>query len=205
MHSFYSAENNPFQHYSYTIFEAEVASTFNEQLLASGLYSRAENEGMKAYLLSKQIDDIIATIFRQTMFAEFEHRTHSMAEKGMPLTVDTLRSEYKSLLADYFGPETVFEETSDLEGLRIPHFYRAFYVYKYATGLSAAIALSERVLSGGEKEKNDYLSFLKSGGSKYPLDSLKLAGVDMESGETVKAALARFKALLESLEKIKTF
>jgi len=205
MHSWYSARNNPFQHYSYTIFEAEVASTFNEQLLASDLYNRAENESMKAYLLSKQIDDIIATIFRQTMFAEFEHKTHLMAENGVPLTADTLRTEYKKLLTDYFGPETVFEEVSDLEGLRIPHFYRAFYVYKYATGLSAAIALSERVLNGGEKEKKDYLSFLKSGGSKYPLESLKLAGVDMETGEAVKAALSRFKALLESLEKIKTF
>ncbi|MCL2293743.1 MAG: oligoendopeptidase F [Spirochaetes bacterium] len=202
MHSWYSKRNNPFQHYSYTIFEAEVASTFNEQLLAVHLLKKAENNNMKAYLLCKQIDDIIATIFRQTMFAEFEHKVHDMAEKGIPLTLESLRAAYKDLLRAYFGPETVFEETSDLEGLRIPHFYRAFYVYKYATGLSAAIALSERVLNGGEKEKNDYLGFLKSGGSKYPLESLKLAGVDMESPEPVNAALARFSALVENLKKI---
>ncbi len=205
MHSWYSARNNPFQHYSYTIFEAEVASTFNEQLLAAYLVSKTDSDRMKAYLLSKQIDDIIATIFRQTMFAEFEHKTHKMAENGIPLTTDSLRNEYKRLLSDYFGPDMEFEANSDLEGLRIPHFYRAFYVYKYATGLSAAIALSERVLKGGEKEKNDYLSFLKSGGSRYPLESLKLAGVDMESKEPVNAALGKFAVLLEDLKEIKNF
>ncbi len=202
MHSWYSKRNNPFQHYNYTIFEAEVASTFNEQLLAAHLYKKAENNTMKAYLLCKQIDDIIATIFRQTMFAEFEYKVHDMAEKGIPVTLENLRTTYRNLLKDYFGPETVLEEVSDLEGLRIPHFYRAFYVYKYATGLSAAIALSERVLNGGEKEKNDYLGFLKSGGSKYPLESLKLAGVDMESPEPVNAALGKFSALLDALKKI---
>ena len=202
MHSWYSKRNNPFQHYNYTIFEAEVASTFNEQLLAAHLYKKAENNSMKAYLLCKQIDDIIATIFRQTMFAEFEHKVHAMAEKGIPVTLESLRTTYRNLLTDYFGHETIIETVSDLEGLRIPHFYRAFYVYKYATGLSAAIALSERVLNGGEKEKNDYIGFLKSGGSKYPLESLKLAGVDMESPEPVNAALGKFSVLLESLKKI---
>ncbi|MDX9801491.1 MAG: oligoendopeptidase F [Spirochaetia bacterium] len=205
MHSWYSARNNPFQHYNYTIFEAEVASTFNEQLLAAYLLRESDNERMKGYLLCKQIDDIIATIFRQTMFAEFEHKTHEMTENGIPLTTDSLRSEYKKLLSAYFGPDMEFEHNSDLEGLRIPHFYRAFYVYKYATGLSAAIALSELVLNGGEKEKADYLSFLKSGGSLYPLESLKLAGVDMESRETVNAALGKFASLLESLKEIKNF
>ena len=201
MHSWYSTRNNPFQHYGYTIFEAEVASTFNEQLLATHLHGKAENNSMKAYLLCKQIDDIIATIFRQTMFAEFEYKVHDMAEKGIPITLETLRSTYRDLLKDYFGPQTILETVSDLEGLRIPHFYRAFYVYKYATGLSAAIALSERVLNGGEKEKNDYLGFLKSGGSKYPLESLKLAGIDMESPEPVNAALAKFSVLIEALKK----
>jgi oligoendopeptidase F len=202
MHSWYSKLNNPFQHYNYTIFEAEVASTFNEQLLAAHLYKKAKNNSMKAYLLCKQIDDIIATIFRQTMFAEFEHKVHDMAEKGIPITLESLRTTYRNLLKDYFGQETIIETVSDLEGLRIPHFYRAFYVYKYATGLSAAIALSERVLNGGEKEKNDYIGFLKSGGSKYPLESLKLAGVDMGSPEPVNAALGKFSVLLEALKKI---
>lgn len=202
MHSWYSARNNPFQHYNYTIFEAEVASTFNEQLLAAYLMKNSENDSIKAYLLSKQIDDIIATIFRQTMFAEFEQKTHEMAENGVPLTVESLRKTYRTLLEDYFGSETGLEEASDLEGLRIPHFYRAFYVYKYATGLSAAIALSEQVMGGGEKEKNQYLGFLKSGGSKYPLESLRLAGVDMESPEPVRKALEKFDALTRELAKI---
>ena len=130
MHSWYSVSNNPFQHYDYTIFEAEVASTFNEQLLAKYLIDNAENDEMKKYLINKQVDDIVATIFRQTMFAEFELITHTMAENGVPLTVDSLRGEYRKLLEKYFGSEVELEELSDLEGLRIPHFYRAFYVYK---------------------------------------------------------------------------
>ena len=200
MHSWYSVRNNPFQHYDYTIFEAEVASTFNEQLLAKHLIKNAESNEMKSYLINKQIDDIVATIFRQTMFAEFELITHTMAENGVPLTVDSLRSEYRKLLEKYFGSSVELEDLSDLEGLRIPHFYRAFYVYKYATGLSAAFALSEKVLSGGEKEKNDYLSFLKSGGSRYPLESLKLAGVDMSRPEPVQNAMKKFETLVNELE-----
>ena len=202
MHSWYSVNNNPFQNYDYTIFEAEVASTFNEQLLAKYLIDNAENSDMKKFLINKQIDDIIATIFRQTMFAEFELITHKMAEEGIPLTVDSLRKEYRKLLEKYFGSNVKLEELSDLEGLRIPHFYRAFYVYKYATGLSAAFALSEKVLNGGDKEREDYLSFLKSGGSRFPLDSLKLAGVDMSSPEPVQDAMRKFESLVNELDKI---
>ena len=201
MHSWYSVRNNPFQHYDYTIFEAEVASTFNEQLLAKYLIDNAENDEMKKYLINKQLDDIIATIFRQTMFAEYELITHTMAENGVPLTVDSLRSEYRKLLEKYFGKDVALEDLSDLEGLRIPHFYRAFYVYKYATGLSAAFALSERVLSGGKKERDDYLSFLKSGGSRFPLESLKLAGVDMSRPEPVENAMKKFESLVNELNK----
>jgi oligoendopeptidase F len=200
MHSWYSKRSNPFQHYSYTIFEAEVASTFNEQLLAVHLHKKAENISMEAYLLCKQIDDIIATIFRQTMFAEFENRTHALEEEGTPLTVDVFRGEYRKLLSKYFGSEMIFEEESDLEGLRIPHFYRAFYVYKYATGISAALALAERVLSGGEKERQDYFSFLRSGGSRFPIDSLKAAGVDMSTPAPVESACAIFSRLVDELE-----
>lgn len=200
MHSWYSARNNPFQHYNYTIFEAEVASTVNEQFLAHYLLEKAENEEMKAYLYGKQIDDSIATLVRQTMFAEFEHITHRMVEKGTPLTVDSLRSTYRELLTRYFGPTMVLAEESDLEGLRIPHFYRAFYVYKYATGLSAAIALSRGILNGGEVERDRYIEFLKSGGSKYPLASLRLAGVDMRSPEPIQVALNRLTDLLEKME-----
>ncbi len=200
MHSWYSVRNNPFQHYSYTIFEAEVASTFNEQLTAKYLLDNAEDNTMKAYIIGKQLDDIIATIFRQTMFAEFEHKAHQAVEGGTPLTVDSIRTMYRSLLESYFGEEMDIEEVSDLEALRIPHFYRAYYVYKYATGLSAAIALSRKVLTGGEKERNDYLGFLKSGGSKYPLESLKAAGVDMESPAPIDDAMKVFKDLFTDLK-----
>ena len=202
MHSWYSVKNNPFQHYNYTIFEAEVASTFNEQFVAKYLLAHAESKEMKAYIIGKQLDDIIATIFRQTMFAEYEHKTHQMYESGVPLTVDSLRTAYRELLESYFGPEMVLEESSDLEGLRIPHFYRAFYVYKYATGLSASLALSRKVMDGDESDRNTYLNFLKSGGSKFPIESLKLAGVDMSSPKPVSDAIEIFTSLLEQYEKL---
>jgi len=199
MHSWFSVRNNSFQNYKYTIFEAEVASTFNEQLLAEYLFKTADSDNMKAFIIGKQIDDIIATIFRQTMFAEFEHEAHKMVENGIPITVDSIRLKYRELMELYFGPNMELEEESDLEGLRIPHFYRAYYVYKYATGLSASIALSERVLRGGISEQSDYLNFLKSGGSKYPLESLRLAGVDMSKPEPVKAAMKVFEKLLDQM------
>lgn len=199
MHSWYSVRNNPFQHYDYTIFEAEVASTFNEQLVAEYLLGNTDEDRTKAFVIGKRLDDIIATIFRQTMFSEFEHKAHRMVETGTPLTVDSIRKLYRSLLETYFGKEMVLEDVSDLEALRIPHFYRAYYVYKYATGLSASIALSRRVLNGGEKERDEYLNFLKSGGSKYPLESLKSAGVDMSTREPVQDAMNVFKDLLDEL------
>lgn len=202
MHSYYSTHNNPFLQYDYTIFEAEVASTFNEQLLAKHLIDTASDTKMKAFILGKQIDDIVATLFRQTMFAEYEMITHNLAEQGVPLTLEKLRQEYGSLLKTYFGSIVEFEEVSDLEGLRIPHFYSSYYVYKYATGISAAIALSQKVLTGGEAEKNDYLSFLKSGGSTYPIDSLRKAGVDMASEEPVRKALQHFAHLLDEFESL---
>lgn len=199
MHSWHSVRNNPFQHYNYAIFEAEVASTFNEQLLTDYMMKNTDSKAMKAYLIGNQIDDILATVYRQTMFAEYEHICHKMVEEGQPLTVDSLRGEYRKLLEKYFGPSVILEETSDLEGLRIPHFYRAFYVYKYATGLSASITLARKVLNGGDKEREDYISFLKSGGSRFPLESLKLAGVDMSSPEPVKTALDHFASLVKEL------
>ncbi|MBE6345535.1 MAG: oligoendopeptidase F [Spirochaetaceae bacterium] len=202
MHSYYSAKSNPFMQYNYTIFEAEVASTFNEQLVFDYLLKNTSSSEMKAYLLSSRASDILATLHRQTMFAEYELKIHQLVESGNPLSVDVLRGTYRNLLETYFGPEMVFEEFSDMEGLRIPHFYNAFYVYKYSTGISAALALAERVTKGGESERQDYFNFLKSGGSRYPVESLRLAGVDMESQEPVKAALARFGQLVEQLEEI---
>ena len=201
MHSWYSADNNPFQHYDYTIFEAEVASTFNEQLLFHHMLGESDDERMRAYLLNHQIDQIVGTLFRQTMFAEFEKKTHEMVEAGRPLTVDNLRSEYRALLEKYFGDGTVLDEVSDVEGLRIPHFYRAFYVYKYATGISAAISLSQRVLQGGPSEREDYFAFLKSGGSRFPIESLRVAGVDMAGPEPIETAISLFAERVSELER----
>ncbi len=205
MHSYYSMRSNPFPCADYTIFEAEVASTFNEQLVAKHLLENAESKDMKAYIIGKQLDDIVATLFRQTMFAEFELQCHQMVEGGEPLTVDSARSCYRKLLEAYFGPEVELPECADLEGLRIPHFYRAFYVYKYATGISAAIALSQKVLGGGKQELEDYLGFLRSGGSQFPIDSLKKAGVDMSTQYPVKAAVDKFSGLLTELESLLGF
>jgi oligoendopeptidase F len=202
MHSWYSAKSNPFMQYSYTIFEAEVASTFNEELLFRHLLKTAASKDLRIYLVNKRLDDLLATLYRQTMFAEFEKRSHELEEGGTPLTADILRVEYRTLLEKYFGPGMVFEESSDLEGLRIPHFYRAFYVYKYSTGVSAALALAERVLSGGDVERQDYFSFLKSGGSRFPIEALKVAGVDMSSPAPVEAACKAFGRLVEELEKL---
>ena len=202
MHSWYSARNNPFMHYNYTIFEAEVASTFNEELLFRYLARNSDNRELRLYLVNKRADDLLATLYRQTMFAEFEKITHELEEGGTPLTAEILRCEYRKLLKKYFGPEMALEEASDLEGLRIPHFYHAFYVYKYATGVSAALALADRVLCGGEKEREDYFTFLKSGGSRFPIESLKAAGVDMSSPAPVNAACDAFARLVDELEKM---
>lgn len=202
MHSHYSAKHQPFEYYNYTIFVAEVASTFNEQLLSRLLMQRAKNDKQRAYLVNREIDAIRGTIIRQTMFAEFEKIAHEMVEAGEPLTVDAVKSAYGKLLADYFGPAFVIDEQLPLECLRIPHFYSAFYVYKYATGLSAAIALSERVLAGGKLELDDYLSFLKGGCSKWPLDLLKDAGVDMSSPAPVETALSYFERLVGELDEL---
>ncbi len=202
MHSWYSARSNPFLCYGYTIFEAEVASTFNEQLLFKLLYEEARDDGERASLVGAQIDLHLASLFRQTMFAEFEARSHAIAEAGESLTLDVMRSEYRKLLQKYFGPAMVLEDASDLECLRIPHFYRAFYVYKYATGISASIALSNRVLSGGDKERDDYFAFLKSGGSRFPIESLKVAGVDMSTPGPVEAACAEFGRLCSELRRL---
>ncbi len=202
MHSYYSARTQPFQYYNYTIFVAEVASTFNEQLLTHYLLQSTTDKRFKAYLLNHEVDSIRATVVRQTMFAEFEKITHEMAERGEPLTVESFREVYRNLLNAYFGPNFAIDEQLSLECFRIPHFYRAFYVYKYATGLSAAIALSRRVLEGSGSERADYLRFLTSGCSKDPLDLLRDAGVDMASPEPVETALKHFGTLVKELESL---
>lgn len=202
MHTYNSAKHQTYEYYNYTIFVAEVASTFNEQLLSRHLLAQAKTDEQRAYLINKEIDDIRGTIIRQTMFAEFEKITHAMAEAGEPLTVETFKETYRKLLEEYFGHEFAIDDELALECFRIPHFYRAFYVYKYATGLSAAIALSTRVMNGGKQELSDYMSFLQGGCSKYPLDLLRDAGVDMEKPEPVNTALTHFGKLVDELDEL---
>jgi len=198
MHTWYSQRNQKFQNYDYPIFLAEVASTFNEELLTHYLLEHTDDPQMRAYLLNRQIDDIRGTVYRQTMFAEFEKITHEMEEAGEALTLESFQSVYHGLLKTYFGPDFTLDPELDLECLRIPHFYSAFYVYKYATGLSAAVSLSEQVLSSGNTEP--YLGFLKSGGSRFPLPTLAAAGVDMSTPEPIAKTLALFERRVEELE-----
>ena len=200
MHTWYSTRNQHYQDYHYPIFLAEVASTFNEMLLTKHLIDETTDPRMKAYLISRQIDDLRGTLFRQTMFAEFEKLTHEIEESGAALTLDTIKSTYQSLLDKYFGPRFTLDEELQIECLRIPHFYNAFYVYKYATGISAAVALSEQVLATGDAGR--YLEFLKSGGSRFPIDTLSAAGVDMRNPGPVDAALQLFGKRVDELEQL---
>jgi len=202
MHTLLSARNQPYTYYNYTIFAAEVASTFNEQLLARHLMDHARDDRRRAYLVNRQLDAMRGTIVRQTMFAEFEKAIHASVEAGEPLTVGRLKEIYRELLRAYFGPDFTLDDELNLECLRIPHFYRAFYVYKYATGMSAAMALADRVLGGGAAERDDYLRFLAAGCSKDPLDLLRDAGVDMARPGAIDSALRQFGALVEELERI---
>jgi oligoendopeptidase F len=200
MHTWYSKSTQSFQNYNYPIFLAEVASTFNEMLLTNHLLAEAQDSSMRAYLISRQIDDFRGTLYRQTMFAEFEKIVHATEEAGDALTLDSMKTIYRGLLDTYFGPDFALDDVLSLECLRIPHFYSAFYVYKYATGLSAAVALSQQVLETGDATR--YLGFLKSGGSKYPIDTLAAAGVDMSTPAPVDAALALFAQRVEELEEL---
>ncbi len=201
MHSYYSCKNQPYATNGYTIFVAEVASTLNETLLGKYLLELYKDDPkMKAYIVNREIDNIRGTLFRQTMFAEFEKISHAMAEKNKPLTLDSLTLEYKKLLEIYFGDTMVIDDELCLECLRIPHFYSAFYVYKYSTGIAAAIAICDKILSKGETAIEDYLNFLKLGGSDFPINELKTAGVDMNSPEPVANAIKHFERLVIQLE-----
>ena len=200
MHSWYSTRTQPFQTYHYPIFLAEVASTFNEELLTHHLLETTSDPAMRAYLINRQIDDIRGTVIRQTMFAEFEKLAHAAEENGEALTLDTFREIYRGLLKDYFGPNFTLDAELDLECLRIPHFYSAFYVYKYATGMSAAVALSDQVLAEGAPAVERYVNFLRSGGSEFPLPTLQKAGVDMTAPLPVERTLQLFARRVEELE-----
>ncbi|MGD9057914.1 MAG: oligoendopeptidase F [Desulfobacterales bacterium] len=200
MHSFYSNKHQPYVYHGYTIFVAEVASTFNENLLSRYLLDYYKNDPARtAYILNREIDNLRATLFRQTMFAEFEKITHQIVEDHEPLTLDVITATYRELLAIYFGDTLVLDPALSLECLRIPHFYSAFYVYKYATGISAAIALADKVVNQGAPARTAYLNFLKLGGSKFPLDELDDAGIDMQSPEPIEQAIQYFSDLVDRL------
>jgi oligoendopeptidase F len=200
MHTWFAQHHQLYQDADYPIFLAEVASTFNEELLTHHLLEQTSDPKMRAYIINRQIDDIRGTLFRQTMFAEFEKIIHAIEERGDALTLDVFKSEYRKLLGAYFGPGVVLDPELDLECLRIPHFYSAFYVYKYATGVSAAIALAERVLTDLPGAVESYLGFLKSGGSKFPLETLRAAGVEMTSPAPIESTLRLFDRRLNELE-----
>ncbi len=200
MHTWYAARAQSFQTYHYPIFLAEVASTFNEILLTEHLLAETTDRATRAYLLNRQIDDLRGTLFRQTMFAEFEKAIHAAEEAGEALTLQSFRKIYRELLDTYFGPGVVIDDVLELECLRIPHFYSAFYVYKYATGISASITLANQVLTSGET--TSYLEFLKSGGSNFPIETLATAGVDMRSPAPVETALDLFEKRVKELEEL---
>jgi oligoendopeptidase F len=200
MHSWYTRAAQPFMYGGHSIFTAEVASTVNESLLMHHLISKAEDPNERLYLLNMHIEEFRTTLFRQTMFAEFERATHAAVENGEALTADWLSREYMALNRKYFGDAVVSDEPIASEWSRIPHFYRAFYVYKYATGYSAATAIAKRLLEDGAGARNDYIAFLKTGESDDPIELLKIAGVDMSGPAPVERAMDAFEALVDDLE-----
>ena len=200
MHTWYAQREQLYQNYHYPIFLAEVASTFNEILLTEHLLKITDDKQTRAYILNRQIDDLRGTLYRQTMFAEFERDIHAAEEAGEALTLDSFQRIYRRLLSDYFGPRFALDAELEIECLRIPHFYNAFYVYKYATGISAAAALAKQVLESGDP--SSYLAFLKSGGSRYPIETLASAGVDMGSPAPVQAALDLFTRRVGELRQL---
>jgi len=202
MHSHYSSKHQPQITAGYTIFVAEVASTVNEILLINYLLSNTKEETNRKHLLNHFVDKFRGTFFTQIMFAEFEMRTHDMAENGEPLNAEVLNKTYESLFREYNGDDVVFDEEVKFGWSRIPHFYRPFYVYKYATGFASAILIANKLLEGDEDTLSAYLTFLKSGSSDYPLELLKKAGVDLTSPEPIDHALTYFNELVEEFSKL---
>ncbi len=202
MHSFFTRTHQPFQYGDYTIFVAEVASTLNEGLLTEYLLKTSDDPAVRLAILNHSLEDLRGTLFRQTMFAEFELQIHSRAEQGEPLTADTLSAMYRALNEKYYGAEALIDELIVIEWARIPHFYYNFYVYQYATGVSAACALVQQILQEGVPAVDRYLKFLSSGSSDYSIELLKKAGVDMTSPEPVRQALQLFNSHLTQMEEL---
>jgi len=202
MHSYYSEKNQPQEKSGYTLFVAEVASTVNEILLIKHLLKKTEDKKLRKYLLSYYIDTLKGTLFRQTQFAEFEFAVHDMAEKGIPLTRDSLCAKYLELNKKYYGEAVVSDDEIAYEWARIPHLYRNFYVYKYATGIITAVSIAERIEKEGKVAVDDYFKFLSSGGSDSPVELLKLAGVDLTRMDAFDSCMASFDKALTEFESI---
>jgi oligoendopeptidase F len=202
LHSYYSDSKQPYPYAGYKIFVAEVASTCNEALLIHYLMEQAKDKQEKAYLINYFLDQFKGTVFRQTMFAEFEKITHQMLADGESLTAEQLSKVYYQLNETYFGPDMKVDQEIGMEWARIPHFYNPFYVYQYATGFSAAIAISQKILDGEPGIVDAYKEFLSGGSSMDPVDLLKICGVDMTRPEPVENALAVFEKYLSQLDKL---
>jgi len=202
LHSYYSNQTQPYVYSSYSIFVAEVASTVNESLLIDHLLKNTNDPQEKMYLLNHYLEQFRGTVFRQTMFAEFEKLTHERVEAGDALTPEALGELYRELNKKYYGPDVVMDDNICVEWARIPHFYSAFYVYKYATGFSAATAIKQSILEEGQPAIDRYLDFLKSGSYDYPINLLQKAGVDLTTPEPVEKALNYFTQLLDEFEKM---
>ena len=202
MHSYLSNQNQPYIYADYVLFVAEVASTCNEALLMQHLLKKTDSKKQRAVLINYFLEQFRTTLYRQTMFAEFELKIHQLAEDGEALTAQRMCDIYRELNRLYYGPDVVIDEEIAMEWARIPHFYRSYYVYQYATGFSAAMALSRRILEGGEAAVKDYLRFLSGGSSTDPISLLKIAGVDMSTPQPVNDALALFGELIEELEEL---
>jgi len=202
LHSYYSDREQPYTYAGYKIFVAEVASTVNESLLMQYMLKNTADKKEKLYLLNYYLEQFRGTVYRQTMFAEFEKIIHARVEAGEALTTDLLSSIYHDLNVAYYGPDIMVDQDIDLEWARIPHFYNNFYVYKYATGFSAATALSQQILTEGEQAVQRYLTFLKGGSSDYPINLLRSAGVDMITSQPIDSALKVFAGLVEEMERL---
>ncbi len=202
MHSHLTHQNQPYVYGNYSIFLAEVASTTNEALLNHYLLENVKGKEEKLLLLNHYLEQFRGTVFRQTMFAEFERDIHQMVESGGAITADVLKAHYRKLNEKYYGPEMEVDDTIAIEWARIPHFYYNFYVFQYATGFSAAVALSEAMIKEGQPAVDRYLSFLSAGNHKYPVDILKAAGADMASGKPVEACLALFSKLVDEFDEL---
>jgi oligoendopeptidase F len=202
VHSYYTRSAQPYTYGHYSIFVAEVASTCNEALLNDYLLNTIDDEKKRLYLLNHYLEGFRGTVFRQTMFAEFEHLIHKKAQEGEALTSDFLTKEYYALNKKYFGEDISIDNEIGLEWARIPHFYYNYYVYQYATGFSAATALSKQILEEGEPAVERYIEFLKAGSSDYPIEVLKKAGVDMTTSKPVEEACKVFEEKLNEMEEL---